>query len=162
MSSPPHGSSWGFRGSPQCAFIPGVSFVLLSACGNISSSSEHSLCPLLHLACLQWVSVSFLTSVPCSNPLPSTFVPSSLLVCLWPPQHPSISVTTFPAGVLEFHHYPWVLQQALFSSYTETTLPPAFVVPQITLDFPSAMSDASIPSPVLKDFQSWVSLGLLY
>ena len=73
---------------------------------------------------------------------------SSHHLSLWPPQRHSISVTMLPVSVLAFHDHPLVLQQALYLSYSETTLPQAFMVPQSTLAFPSAMSDASVQSPV--------------
>ena len=100
------------------------------------SSSEQSLCPLLHLTCLHWVSVSLVTSVLCSDPLPSAFVPSSRLLSLWPSRHPSVSVATLPASALVVHGHPLVLQRALYLSSSETTLPQASVFPQSTLAFP--------------------------
>lgn len=122
-------------------------------CQNISghpSSSEQSFCPLLHLTCLQWVSVSLMTSVLCSNPLLSTFVLSTLLLSLWPHQHPSMSVTMLPVSILVFHGHLLVLQQALYLSYSETTLPQAFILPQSTLTFPSPppCQMPSVPGPL--------------
>ena len=52
-----------------------------------------------------------------------------------------------PASILVFHGHPLLLQQALYLSYSETTLPQAILLPHSSLTVPSAMSDASFRSP---------------
>jgi len=128
-----------------------VSFVPLSVCQNVPSSSEPSFCPLLRLAHLQWVSISLGTSVVCSDPLPSTFVPSSRHPCLQPCLHPSISITMLPASILALHGHSLVLQRALYLSYSKVNLPRAFISPQNTFTLSSTTSDASVWSSVPQD-----------
>jgi len=128
-----------------------VSFVPLSVCWNVPSSSERSFCPLLHLAHLQWVSASLGTSVVCSDPLPSTFVPSRRHSCLWPCLHPSISIMMLPVSILALHSHSLGLQRALYLSYWKANLPQAFISPQNTFTLSSATSDASVWSSVPQD-----------
>jgi len=99
----------------------------------------------------EWVSVSLGTSVVCSDPLPSTFVPSSNHPCLQPRLHPSISITMLPASILALHSHPLVLQQALYLSYSKANIPRAFISPQNTFTLSSATSDASVWSLVPQD-----------
>jgi len=86
---------------------------------------------------------------------PESFVLSSHHL---PLQHPSISITALPVSVLVFHGHPLVLRQALYLPYSETTLPQGFIFPQSTVTFPSAMSDASVRSPVPQGHLSSVQI----